>query len=1133
MSQAAHKSFYDMAYNNTDTQPFSAYYEQVGSNLGGIRPEINVTDSVQDLQLSENAVSQANKEDESVNVVTDDEDNDFALPRKSFHQFPQTPSVAGRKRKAGEELLGEIRSSSKKSPGSLLKILNARDGNSVSLTQAFGNTQADTSPFANGVKSDPVFDRPSPEFVARFTSPTSPLFNNIILNDLANGNENTSPRQDLHKEGNEMEATQAIREPTAHKSSNPRYINQTSHTTHPIPILGNSDLEDIQELMSPRDIEQQTVKSSPECIQVPRSSRNVRSNAGYDHHNSLCEDIDRIEATPIQSLDHNRKSNSLPPTQVSDRITDSQYNTQKLLNVNLASSPLLRQRTSHPKLTYHKLPIDKNRREILSSETHDALVASSPIRPLKGSFPGLLESDSHNVDNLKQPHGTLHKIYDDSGLPNDTQDQTVHLSTMRKNSKSSSKQGYTAFQINELSKAKKATNIRDHQSNLTGEGDSMALNGSKELPQEIETIKLSNVAAESSNPRRNMTLDFDAEHRTEAEKAHDEQFSGSSPVAPKIRNRLRGKTRNSPSKHALKQDFSRNNSSTNMELSASTTSTRDPQHVLDFDISLHDPSIPRLLTNINSKGSLARPKKFLGEMNRRKKAKANCKTISLAKTDIFEVEESQSRAVPNDNDPLTSEVCNTSSEFNTTIEGNVVVDVSALPIRFPDRIFVFWPGPYNACFPASCLRVLQAVDEPITLDIIDDGGTREQIHVGKMVFKLQLRRGDIVKVEVPNLNRKRYLVIGFKDPYPDSDQVQTNNEIKFEHIPKTDIYGHQTVILIPKGRDSIPGSTDFSTTIDVPISKIKLCRSEFVKFEDRTYIPTGSIEALLKVRLPLSNPSRSPSLANIPTSAISAVDKASQVFSNMCFAISLRSDEEDKKKNRLTSAISRNGGHVLERDLGFEDIFVASSFPTYCNAETLSTESLVLSDEFKGLGFTALIADEHSRTPKYMQALSLNIPILHYRWIDDCIATGKALTWGVYILPAGESVFLSGAIRSRLLAPYDPLGEYGSLKEVLTRRNKIFQNKSILFIRSRNTVTERKRKTCMFLLMALGANEIGLVSDVSEAKDRIRNQTWDFVYANDDERNAQYALGIGPWQVLAHETVVQSLILGNFFTSDR
>jgi BRCA1 C Terminus (BRCT) domain/Fungal Rad9-like Rad53-binding len=1057
MSQAAHKSFYELAYNNTDTQPLSVSYGQSGSNPGKTRLDMNTVGSEEDDHASQNPISQANKDDDPMEVVTDDEDNEFALPRKSFHQFPHTPNLAGRKRKASKEILSENPSSTKRAPASLLKTLNARDSNNISLTQAFGNTQADTSPFGiGGVKSDPVFDRPSPEFIVRFTSPTSPLFNNIMLNGIAEGNENTSPGQDPHGERDDLVATQVNEESTIHKSFTPSRTKRVPHK------MERNDLEGAELSKYPPDVTRTAIKSSPDAIQVPRSSRNFKSDAGNGHHSSLIEDIDRIEGTPIESPGHNGKTNALPPTQVSDRITDSQCNTQKDNNINALSSPLLRAKSSHPKLIYNELALEKNHLELLGVETQDALAASSPMRPPRGSSPTSHGSDKQNEDGSQRFHNS-------------------------------------------------AASRADHI---------------KKVPK-----RLSDIAAESSNPRLDMSLDFDTDDRTEAEKAYDEQFPESAPISPKIRKRTRAMPRYSPFKRSLRQSLS-NDGLINMASSTPTTEQHS-HNVLDSGIPLSNlPGLRESATG-NSNGGLARPKRFLGEMNRRKQVKANRKMASTANSNIFDVEESQFQAPAIIEERISPEADKQPLDVGTATKDNMVVDVSALPIRYPDRIFVYWPGPYDACFPATCLQMTQTTDESTTLDIIDDGGTREQIHVGKMVFKLQLRPGDIIKIELPSLNRKRYVVVGFKDPYIVSNQAQAGKEASDEPSPKTDVYGHQTVVLASRGRDSIPGSTDFSNTIEVPISNIKLCRSEFVNFENRKYIPTASLGTLLKAQLPRSNPSTSPSLTNIPTSATSEVDKASQIFSNMCFAISLRSDEEEKKKTRLTTAINRNGGHILERDLGFEELFVTASFPIDSNTKLSSAESLILSEEFKYLGFTALVADEYSRTPKYMQALSLNIPILHYRWIHDCIAKGKTLSWAAYVLPAGESAFLFGAIRSRVLVPYDPHGEYALLKEVLTRRHKIFQNKSILSMRSRNTSTERKRKTCMFLLAALGANEIGLVSDVSEAKRKLRSEAWDFVYANDDEKSTRHTLGTGTWQVLANETVVQSLILGNLYTPNR
>lgn len=78
--------------------------------------------------------------------------------------IPKTPATIGVKR----NYRGEIVSSDiKPTPGSALASFFGKDGGGqvMSLTQAFNVTQAATSPIVDGPRSDPIFDRPSPNFV--------------------------------------------------------------------------------------------------------------------------------------------------------------------------------------------------------------------------------------------------------------------------------------------------------------------------------------------------------------------------------------------------------------------------------------------------------------------------------------------------------------------------------------------------------------------------------------------------------------------------------------------------------------------------------------------------------------------------------------------------------------------------------------------------------------------------------------------------------------------------------------------------------------------------------------------------------------------------------------------------------
>jgi hypothetical protein len=1018
--------------------------------------------------------SSQNDRDEA--IVSDDDENPFALPQKPFREPPQTPTLARRKRKASEDLLSDRLSSAVKVPESLLKNLMSKDHHNLSLTQAFANTQVNTSPFANGPKSDPVFGRPSPE-MPRYISPTSPLFNEKLLQEIAEADELTSPNHESLRIGDvdfvptQVELDESLRtsvspvQPIMAPVTTVRQLAGTgaSRQDHDINAgltIKNSSREDIDSPLAHRNLLEQGVKGTPDDIQVPRSSRNSHSNDNRrDRRYSPNTELEKIEATPINSLRHDSRIMKDHATQISDRITDSQSNTQeKGQQTSLAPSPL--HRPGSKGVIYRTLPLEPELPSVLSPDTQYALASSSLARPPRSSPPGQDESKDSDNSQVEQPN------------------------------------------------LSKSTKVRpDEQNNPVFK-------------------KLSEIAAEPSQQELQMSLNFHDEDRTEAERAYDEHvFSGSSPVAPKNRKRLKRNIRKSPEVAS----FSEHSRSASCENTPNETKTNDEYDAEPDRIVLTSP-ITKQPSPLKSKheilrGKLARPKGFLRAMDRKKQLKAARNALNKSR-DIFEVEETQFQsAFPEDEDDVSvDEQVEEPVQVNNRSNETMIVDTSNLEICFPNRIFVYWPGPYDACFPATCLQTCQDIDGTQKLDIVDDGGTHERTSLGKSVYKLQLRAGDIVRVEQPVLNRKRYTVLGFKNQYQGSKSKGDENP------PQTDIYGHQTVVLTVKSRDSLPGSTDLSNTIDVPISKLKLGRSEFVQFDDRRFIPTEPLYPSMRASSRLAT-SRSPSLLNSPLST--ATDDATalpKILMNMAFAVSIGSDESDRNKSRILKSIVSSGARIINQS--FEELFHPSSLPTDHNiAQTSDKVNLALAESSTSLGFTALITDEHSRKLKYMQALALDLPILHYRWIDDSVSAGKALPWTPYLLPAGKSAFLKDAIRSRSLAPYSPTNEDAAFEHVLMRRHVIFQGNSILFIRGRSTHADEVRKMCMFLLAAQGASRISSVADLAEAEKALDSEEWDFVYANDHEKT-QKALGNGSCRILAHETVVQSLILSGLYSPE-
>ncbi|KAI5308482.1 hypothetical protein KEM55_005588 [Ascosphaera atra] len=116
----------------------------------------------------------------------------------------------------------------------------------------------------------------------------------------------------------------------------------------------------------------------------------------------------------------------------------------------------------------------------------------------------------------------------------------------------------------------------------------------------------------------------------------------------------------------------------------------------------------------------------------------------------------------------------------------------------------------------------------------------------------------------------------------------------------------------------------------------------------------------------------------------------------------------------------------------------------------------------------------------------------------DCIDEDRILDWDTYLLPAGESKFLDGAIKSRLLAPYD--ASAASLAQTIEGRPQLLAGQSVVFVNGKNKVA-LDRKAYVFLIRAMGATRIAQVPDLASATKILSNSeaAWDWIYLGDDE----------------------------------
>lgn len=101
------------------------------------------------------------------------------------------------------------------------------------------------------------------------------------------------------------------------------------------------------------------------------------------------------------------------------------------------------------------------------------------------------------------------------------------------------------------------------------------------------------------------------------------------------------------------------------------------------------------------------------------------------------------------------------------------------------------------------------------------------------------------------------------------------------------------------------------------------------------------------------------------------------MFEGMVFALSCQSDKPEQLRAKLESRIVQAGGSMLKE--GFQELFEQPAVMSTANARADGDETLKLLRASESCGFTALIADGHSRKAKYMQALALGLPCLGHQ----------------------------------------------------------------------------------------------------------------------------------------------------------
>ncbi|KND93423.1 DNA repair protein crb2 [Tolypocladium ophioglossoides CBS 100239] len=287
--------------------------------------------------------------------------------------------------------------------------------------------------------------------------------------------------------------------------------------------------------------------------------------------------------------------------------------------------------------------------------------------------------------------------------------------------------------------------------------------------------------------------------------------------------------------------------------------------------------------------------------------------------------------------------------------------------------------------------------------------------------------------------------------------------------------------------------------------------------------------------------------------SIGSTHRGRRLFEGMTFALSSQSDKPEQQRKRLESRVVQAGGSILKD--GFQELFEQSAIMNMANTMIDGDDHMRLVRSSTNCGFTALIADGHSRKPKYMQALALGLPCLGHQWIAACLNKGEIVDWEPYLLCAGSSAVLGNAIRSRILPPYSAVD--ARLADVVEHRRRLLQDQSILVIVDAKKGRGETKQQYMFLVQCLGPSAISRVSTAQQAREALREREqagkpFDWLYIDKSAGTAESVLSPprssgsrkkrqvaaeapirGDVRVLTDELVIQSLILGRMVEQEE
>lgn len=1178
-----------------DTQPMDTQAYKMASHLADL---LN-PDNGQEQEPAIEHETEAHEVDLVGSLEDEDEEADMeisSIPDESpgiTFKTPMRPTMAGSKRdNMGNVVSSVTRSSSSRAHPSVLKRMfgNGHAGGNMSLTQAFEGTQNISSPAGNPV-SDPVFDRPSPNFRLGFSSPivnavhpitsdpmrqTPSMVDNPVLHltpsdpihryrsmeESQEERERRKREEEARKQNDNLDDSFLDSLPTEverhlrqrkkeeamlrefasfHGTRRPRFAGATfgdekistpKRPTETIDVPDDTPISDsddeshaIVTEFAPTSVQVPMTSSRGKLLSqmpIPSSPTKIKSDNAVHIHSTDEEALVESKASGRQkshaitdSQEYVNGGREGIPSSQDSRIVQSQYSTRATKAVDTSSAPMPPPITSQAQA--EQIPSSPPAEKETVAQVEDAEGVADAGKNLSEGGEAINEPSADDIDvgevsreNVPSQRSILTTLpesdlaysrqrYQQSDLcgrqPSNMFSKTDASESTSKGASTTSANGTDVFDT-----AKTHLSPLNQETSKHEKLPTQTSNITDESPVRGRLRKLTEIAGDQE-PQASLGSVFDVLNAEDQE--HLDLMAGMAPKAKSSESSRVPSRESSPIRPGKRRKLSK---SKPLSEPARNVNIVEPQDTNSRDVEednedgsrnlvVHEPA-PLKEAKVATKPSLQKR----GQLKRPSRKPA----INVNKAKPTPSEESRSSiAQPERKSRATapSKLKGRRKDSAMTTPATTKPAETVEEICVPNRVFAYFGGNLMAYYPATCTDKVHLNQ----LEVRFDDGTTVFLEMHQ-IRRLDLRIGDIVKIDRNQMRGKTYVVRGFK-----SQIVPSEEEIRL-----TDIRGYKTVLLALKGRDIMSGSKlDERDLLEIPATDIFLNGHLWSKFADRSYEPANRFPSSAVTRLLTpsetstpttpSSRSRRKSMKETKTSRVQesfdvAPAKRTRLFRNMVFAVSLGANEDSK--NDIIKAILENGGSVLE--LGFDELFHEIDPSKAYGGD--GKEALRLRTWAQDTGFTALLAATHSRTAKYVQALALNLPCIHYRWVMDCLAAGEVKGFGKYLLPAGESAFL-GAVRSRVLTSYEPLNDEAKLESVLKRRKLLLGGMRVLFVTGKGKQEERKR-AYEFLTFVMGAKEVARVRDLQEARKEARDgkKYFDVIYVEGDQEDVRRAI---------------------------